>query len=45
MTWSMAIKTPMSMNLNCTAVVSGDALSGTVSAGVFGKYPLKGKRL
>lgn len=45
MTWSMAIKKPLPMNLNCTAVVSGDTLSGSVSAGLFGKYPLKGTRL
>ena len=45
MTWSMAIKSPLPLNLNCTAVVSDDVMNGSVSAGVFGKYPLKGARI
>jgi len=45
MTWSMAIKTPLPLTFNCKAVVSDGTMNGTVSAGVFGKYPLKGTRL
>ncbi|MBV8687183.1 MAG: hypothetical protein JOZ90_15075 [Alphaproteobacteria bacterium] len=45
MTWSMTIKTPLSMKLDCTATVNGDQLNGSVSAGVFGKYPLTGTRI
>lgn len=45
LTWSMAVKKPLPMNLNCKAVLSGETLTGTVSAGIFGKYPLKGARL
>jgi hypothetical protein len=45
MKWSMAITTPVPMTFNCKAEVSDGTLNGTVSAGVFGKYPLKGHRV
>lgn len=44
MTWTMAVKTPLPMKLDCTAEVSGDTMNGSVSAGIFGKYPLRGAR-
>ncbi len=42
--FKMALKIPMPMELDCKAVISGDALEGTVTAGVFGSWPLKGAR-
>jgi hypothetical protein len=35
----------MPMKLDCTATVDGDALSGTVTAGMFGSFPMTGKRI
>lgn len=45
MTWTMAVTSPLPLNLTCTALVSGDRMAGSVSAGIFGKYPLTGTRL
>jgi len=42
--WQMQISTPMSLSLDCEATVSGDAISGSVKAGVFGSMPLEGVR-
>lgn len=44
-TWSMDMKVPMPMTLDCEATIDGDALSGSVKAGVFGSMPLSGKRV
>ncbi|PLK24500.1 hypothetical protein [Novosphingobium sp. TH158] len=44
LTWSMDMKVPMPMTLECTATVDGDAINGDVKAGVFGSMPLSGKR-
>ena len=44
LTWKMNISLPMPLNLDCEASVSGDRLSGTVKAGVFGSMPLEGVR-
>lgn len=43
--WSMDMKVPMPMTLDCTATVDGDVLTGDVKAGVFGSMPLTGKRV
>ena len=45
LTWSMRVSKPMSVTLNCTATVSGDALAGKVSAGIFGKFDVAGVRV
>ena len=42
--WPMRIPKPMPLTLNCTATVDGDTLEGKVSAGIFGKFTLKGVR-
>jgi hypothetical protein len=42
--WSMTISKPMTMTLTCEAVISGDTLDGKVTAGIFGSFPIKGKR-
>ena len=44
LTWQMAITMPMSLTLDCEATVTGDTLSGTVTAGMFGAMPLAGVR-
>lgn len=42
--WQMDLKMPMPMTLDCEATVDGDAISGTVKAGVFGSMALTGTR-
>jgi hypothetical protein len=43
--WSSKITTPMPMTLDCKATIDGDAISGTVKAGMFGSFPLNGSRV
>lgn len=43
-TWTMEMKVPMPMTLECSATVSGDTMIGEVKAGVFGSMPLSGTR-
>jgi len=45
LSWQMGITTPMPLSLDCEATVSGDRLSGTVKAGVFGSMALEGVRV
>jgi hypothetical protein len=44
LTWSNQITSPMPMKIDCTATVDGDTISGTVTAGMFGSFPLTGSR-
>jgi len=44
LTWTMDMKVPMPMKLECEAVVEGDALTGTVKAGAFGSMAMTGTR-
>ena len=44
LTWSMDMKVPMPMTLDCTATVDGDTITGDVKAGAFGSMPLSGSR-
>jgi len=44
LTWSMKMTSPMPMDLDCSATVEGDALTGTVKAGMFGSMELTGTR-
>jgi hypothetical protein len=44
LTWTMDMKVPMPMTLECEATVSGDALSGSVKAGAFGSMAMTGTR-
>ncbi|EJU10024.1 hypothetical protein LH128_25910 [Sphingomonas sp. LH128] len=44
LTWSMKMTVPMPMDLDCSATVEGDALTGTVKAGMFGAMELTGTR-
>ena len=44
LTWKMDMKVPMPMDLDCDAVVDGDAISGNVRAGAFGSMALSGVR-
>ncbi len=41
---TLGIIMPLPMQVDVTATVSGDTLSGTVDAGLFGAMPLTGKR-
>jgi hypothetical protein len=43
-TWKMDMKVPMPMLLEGTATVDGDAISGSVKAGMFGSMALSGTR-
>ncbi len=42
--WKMSTTKPMPLDLDCTAEVDGDTLSGGVKAGFFGTFPLTGTR-
>ena len=42
--WSMAVAKPMPITVTCRATVDGDILEGTVKAGIFGKFPITGRR-
>lgn len=44
LTWTMDMKVPMAMTLDCEATVDGDAIAGKVTAGAFGSMPLNGIR-
>ncbi|MEO1043868.1 MAG: hypothetical protein AAFX04_00335 [Pseudomonadota bacterium] len=44
LTWTMDMKVPMPMKLECEATVDGDALTGTVNAGAFGKMAMTGTK-
>jgi hypothetical protein len=43
-TWSSQITNPMPMKIDCKATIDGDAISGTVTAGMFGSFPMSGTR-
>lgn len=42
--WPMRVSKPMPVTLNCKAKIDGDSLSGKVSAGIFGSFPITGTR-
>lgn len=44
LTWSSSITVPMPMTLTNEATVDGDTITGTVTAGAFGSFPLTGTR-
>jgi hypothetical protein len=44
LTWTMDMKVPMPMMLECDATIDGDALTGGVKAGMFGTSPMTGTR-
>ena len=44
LTWKMNMTVPMPMTLTAEATVDGDAITGTVDAGAFGKMPMNGTR-
>ncbi len=44
-TWTMDMKVPMPMMLECEATVDGDTLTGGVKAGMFGTSPMSGTRV
>ena len=44
LTWAIDITVPMPMTLTAEATVDGDKLSGTVTAGAFGSFPITGTR-
>ena len=44
LTWQDKITVPMPMVLDLTATIAGDALTGTVKAGMFGSFAMTGTR-
>ena len=44
LTWTMDMKVPMPMTLECEATVDGDTIIGSVKAGAFGSMQLSGTR-
>jgi len=45
LTWTMDMKVPMPMTLECDATIDGDSLTGGVKAGMFGTSPMTGTRI
>ena len=45
LTWKMDMKVPMPMTLEGTADVDGDAITGSIKAGMFGSMAMTGTRL
>lgn len=43
--WTMDMKVPMPITLDCQATVDGDTITGKVSAGAFGTFALTGVRV
>jgi hypothetical protein len=43
--WTSQITSPMPMKLDCKAMIDGDSISGTVTAGMFGSFPMTGSRV
>lgn len=43
--WQSKITSPMPMTLDCKATVDGDSISGSVTAGMFGSFPMSGSRV
>ena len=44
LTWTMNMKVPMPMTLECEATIDGDVLTGTIKAGAFGSMAMTGTR-
>ena len=44
LTWSMKLIKPIPLTLKVLAKVEGSSMSGTVTAGMLGSFPLKGTR-
>lgn len=44
LTWTMNMKVPMPMTLECEATIDGDTLTGTIKAGAFGSMAMNGTR-
>lgn len=43
--WTMTMTSPMKIELDCTATIDGDTLSGKIKAGFFGSMELSGTRV
>ncbi|MGB3796047.1 MAG: hypothetical protein WA957_07060 [Alteraurantiacibacter sp.] len=44
LTWQMKMGLPMPMTLDCEATVAGDAVNGTIKAGMMGTMPFTAQR-
>lgn len=44
LSWTMNMKVPMPMTLECEATIDGDTLTGSIKAGPFGSMPMNGTR-
>ncbi|MFC0204296.1 hypothetical protein [Novosphingobium soli] len=44
LSWKMKMTSPMPMDLDCTAQVDGERITGTIKAGMFGSMELTGTR-
>ncbi|WP_226015815.1 hypothetical protein [Novosphingobium sp. FKTRR1] len=43
--WSVQVTVPLPMKLDGKATIDGDTISGTITAGAFGSFPLNGTRV
>jgi hypothetical protein len=42
--WTMHVTKPMPLTVTCRATIAGDTLEGSAKAGIFGSFPMQGKR-
>ena len=42
--WQVSITNPMPLTLTFNGTLDGDSMSGTADTGMFGSFPLEGKR-
>lgn len=43
-TWTVRLTSPMPISLDAKVTIDGDEMTGTMTAGAFGSFPLIGKR-
>jgi hypothetical protein len=43
-TWRVSLTQPMSVKLTCAVQIDGESMTGSASAGLFGTFPLRGRR-
>jgi hypothetical protein len=43
-TWRVSLAQPMKVTLTCGVQIDGDTMTGSAGAGLFGTFPLRGRR-
>ncbi|MFI6157931.1 hypothetical protein ACIBCA_35205 [Kitasatospora sp. NPDC051170] len=43
--WKLKVRRPVKLTMTFTMTVNGDSISGKAKAGIFGSYPVTGRRI